>query len=391
MFVEVDPRNTHWFGVPLPTLHVMPLLLGLLLLIQSSNLFGQAAMVRIPGDITCPQCTVEIAVQAKLPIPTDTRLVYPAISVSRDGRGGYYLTGVRDDPFVMHFGPDGRTLRRFGRRGQGPGEYDEPALVMVDPTDSVWVIDRGLRRITIYDSTLRFARTFTIAEINVASGLMLPDGTLLLTGVANTSTGIGHPFHSVSRDGRWIHSFGGQGIAVAPDRLVDQMRGLAMTTRHDLWISHTNRYVLEHRAAGGELLTTLAIESEWFKPWRTNRFPIYGMPEPTLVGVSTDASGIVWAFIVVAAESYRPRPQPSEGSGGVRREERSFSFDEAFANYDTIVQAIDPQGKRVLASRRLRGPVFVTPGSPSTLARLQTAPSGEQHFEVFVPRLTRSR
>ncbi len=66
-----------------------------------------------------------------------------------DSRGQLYVSdwGV---PSIAVLAPDGRLLRRIGRRGAGPGEFSNPTGVQVLRSDSVQVYDLQLRRITVF-------------------------------------------------------------------------------------------------------------------------------------------------------------------------------------------------------------------------------------------------
>ena len=46
--------------------------------------------------------------------------------------------------------PDGTLLDTLGRRGQGPGEFQDPATVEVARGDSVYVFDQDLNRLTVF-------------------------------------------------------------------------------------------------------------------------------------------------------------------------------------------------------------------------------------------------
>jgi len=59
---------------------------------------------------------------------------------------------VVDDqvPTVRAYDQDGRFARTFGRRGQGPGEYDYPGAVAADTSGRVYVRDNRHARVNVY-------------------------------------------------------------------------------------------------------------------------------------------------------------------------------------------------------------------------------------------------
>lgn len=60
------------------------------------------------------------------------------MSVAEDSRGNVFVLDNRGNS-ITKFGPDRRFLLRFGRKGQGPGEFEYPMTVAVDAKDHVVV------------------------------------------------------------------------------------------------------------------------------------------------------------------------------------------------------------------------------------------------------------
>ena len=65
-----------------------------------------------------------------------------------DSRGNVYVADRSSQLLV--FSPEGAVLRKLGRKGQGPGEFDWPQVVRVLPGDSVYAFDSGLQRVTVF-------------------------------------------------------------------------------------------------------------------------------------------------------------------------------------------------------------------------------------------------
>ncbi|HEX2093028.1 MAG TPA: 6-bladed beta-propeller [Longimicrobiaceae bacterium] len=122
-----------------------------------------------------------------------------------DGRGRIF---VADDinHRVAVFRPDGRFLQFMGRRGNGPGEFQQPWLVATDTQDSVFVWDLGLSRITVFDNTLRYRRDFRIPPQWLVTGIeFLPNGRLLVAAYGPNEPGT---LHVLDRNGTRRHTFG---------------------------------------------------------------------------------------------------------------------------------------------------------------------------------------
>jgi hypothetical protein len=85
-----------------------------------------------------------------------------------DGR-----TILSDGQEYAIFGADGRLAGRFARSGQGPGEIAFLTAIWQDNTDSVWTVDPGTRRVSVFAPDLSFARSFQIPNWGDQSGISL--------------------------------------------------------------------------------------------------------------------------------------------------------------------------------------------------------------------------
>jgi DNA-binding beta-propeller fold protein YncE len=57
---------------------------------------------------------------------------------------------------IMRFSADGRLLGQFGRRGNGPGEFQLPHSVVVDRQGRIYVSDRDNERVEVFDGSGKF-------------------------------------------------------------------------------------------------------------------------------------------------------------------------------------------------------------------------------------------
>lgn len=57
---------------------------------------------------------------------------------------------------VVKFSKDGKFLKAWGKRGSGPGEFDEPHSIAMDSKGRVFVADRKNNRIEIFDQEGKF-------------------------------------------------------------------------------------------------------------------------------------------------------------------------------------------------------------------------------------------
>jgi hypothetical protein len=106
---------------------------------------------------------------------------------------------------VRVFEPNGRLVRVIGREGRGPGEFEAPWTVAVDPTDSLWVWDDALRRFSVFSPDGAFARSFVSPQPWLVTNIRFPpSGTVLLAAFGRAD---GYGLHRLTRDGQTIDEF----------------------------------------------------------------------------------------------------------------------------------------------------------------------------------------
>lgn len=120
-------------------------------------------------------------------------------------------------PDIRIFDPEGRHLHTFGRRGEGPEDFDSPVLMGKLPGDTLVVVDRLLRRINLYHPEEGFIRGATAApEIQgylltvgmFASGSVLVQRTEWTEDLPNGFFRFPTRYRSVALDGSLEHDFG---------------------------------------------------------------------------------------------------------------------------------------------------------------------------------------
>ncbi len=71
--------------------------------------------------------------------------------VEVDAAGRIYVADAQANE-VRLFGPDGRHVRTIGRKGGGPGEFQNVGGLMLDPRGRLWVVDQNLGRFSVFDT-----------------------------------------------------------------------------------------------------------------------------------------------------------------------------------------------------------------------------------------------
>ena len=78
--------------------------------------------------------------------------------VAFDAAGNIFVSDGFGNARVAKFDRDGRFLKSWGSRGNGQGQFDMPLSVAVDAKGSVYVADRGNKRIQVFDNEGGFQR-----------------------------------------------------------------------------------------------------------------------------------------------------------------------------------------------------------------------------------------
>lgn len=152
-------------------------------------------------------------------------------------RNGNTWAGDQYNFRVQVFGPDGAFVRSVGGEGNGPGQFVNrnsgqmgPEAIRVDPTNRVFVADRGGSKVNVYDGdTFEFLFDFGDNDWVDLTGLALSaDGTVYI-GDQGTD-GI----EAWSPSGEYLFSFATDGVFSRVEALaVDDARNLLFATNED--------------------------------------------------------------------------------------------------------------------------------------------------------------
>ncbi|MDX1645714.1 MAG: hypothetical protein R3304_01120 [Longimicrobiales bacterium] len=126
-------------------------------------------------------------------------------------------------------GEDGVLRWRFGREGQGPGEFLDVGDVAVDAAGTLIVLDSDLGRITRLGPTGAVVRQIRLPEGYWRSVAPLPDGSFVLAGVDAA-----RPFVQVDPKGRVLDRFGAPWAGFAGLSLI-QRQGSVISAPDGRW------------------------------------------------------------------------------------------------------------------------------------------------------------
>jgi len=82
--------------------------------------------------------------------------------VAWDAAGNAYIADGYVNSRVAKIDKDGNWLKSWGESGDQSGQFNTPHSIAIDAHDSIYVADRGNRRIQVFDTDGKFLRQFTI-------------------------------------------------------------------------------------------------------------------------------------------------------------------------------------------------------------------------------------
>jgi sugar lactone lactonase YvrE len=123
--------------------------------------------------------------------------------------------GQNPNDRIVVFSPDGKTIvRQFGKRGSGPGEFNQPHALALDAQGRLFVGDRANNRVQILDQSGKFIAEW--AQFSRPSGLFIDRNGMLYS--ADSESGSVNPAHGAWKRGIRIGSVkDGKITAFIPD------------------------------------------------------------------------------------------------------------------------------------------------------------------------------
>lgn len=294
----------------------------------------------IPDDPVCPECEVVLTTLVELEDSPDAPIPAAPSSVVEDGLGRIWLMYANELPLIYE--PDGRLLRELGPRGDGPGEYQYPAMLGPLPGDSVLLFEWSRASLIVLDPELTQSRAIRMdprAAPRGVQSLHWPDSVLVSTSVSAYGSSLDpYRLYDLSDTTTLLASFGGEGPA--PDPLsAPRSHRIVPAAGGGFWAWRSSSYELDHWTMGGVRLQTIERTPEWFGS------ESLGLAQPGIQDVVEDAQGRLWVIV------HMPRPNWEDAlpvlPPGVRElPVEAIEFDKL---YRTTVEVLLPDEKRVLA------------------------------------------
>ena len=151
---------------------------------------------------------------------TEPDYFYQPNAVYVDKNGEIYVSeghssGANANARILKFSKDGKLIRSFGKKGTGPGEFDQPHALAMDSKGRLYVGDRSNNRIQIFDKNFKFIAEWK--QFSRPSGVFIDKKTDTIY-VADSESGSVNPPHGAWKRGIRIGKVkDGKVLAFIPD------------------------------------------------------------------------------------------------------------------------------------------------------------------------------
>jgi hypothetical protein len=183
--------------------------------------------------------------------------------VELDSLGNIYVLDSKMSR-VVKYDRDGKFTFRFGEKGVGPGEFEDPRAIALDTSGRIYVLDFG--KVIIFDEGGSLVKSFNFDFMGIDIALN-DKGNILILGARDKQL-----FHLYDREGKYLYSFGE--LVDSPEEF-SRIRGASLfRTPLRLWAIRNKIFVMNPYK-----YEIRVYEDEKLKSKLTRRSPDYLKPE----------------------------------------------------------------------------------------------------------------
>lgn len=142
---------------------------------------ADTVVARVSGEVPAAAVRSLVPELAIAPDIDDVSLFTNVFEFDVDRQGRFWVFDISSNTLFL-FGADGTLLRRIGRQGAGPGEFNSNNGMVVLPDDGVALLDARNGRVSFLGADGEYARGWTIPTgFSTSNGLITDrSGTLFL-------------------------------------------------------------------------------------------------------------------------------------------------------------------------------------------------------------------
>lgn len=112
--------------------------------------------------------------------------------IATDSDNNIYVLDNKEKVLYL-FNETGIFQNSIGRSGQGPGEFQRPIAIYIDPKDIIYILDDRNRRVEIFDSEANYIRSITFTEFPIGGGKKIitdKKGNLYISGYYSNANSV---------------------------------------------------------------------------------------------------------------------------------------------------------------------------------------------------------
>lgn len=299
----------------------------------------------IPSDRSCARCRIHIHKIAELP-PGARAQATLGSRVVRNRVGLFFVAPTVEQGVIAMHDAEGRFLRAVGRRGGGPGEFDDITALAVSPADSLYVLHRG-NRFSVLGPDATYARSFASpllisrahfgvdreGRVVVAEGSMgAPGGILSL--------------HRIGAAGELSRTVRADALGPAASSAYGP---LAITAGGDLFASPRSPYVMDRFDRAGRWQARFVRELSWFpREWDRRR----AVSRPVVNAITARSDGRIWVSLLRPNRNWVPPEVPPKDARG-ETAPVMLTAPQAIDRFDHVLELFDPATGRIVASAQI--------------------------------------
>lgn len=300
-----------------------------------------------------------------------------------DSEGQHWIA---DNSSIQVFDANGNWIRRVGREGEGPGEFDDAFPLAALPGGGVLAFDRSQARASDFTADGRLGTTVrTLSEVQWAS--VLESGALILNRVYVDEDAPGRILWVVKPGQSLDRPTAMEPVEINRFRPWDTTRLLAPSTKSpdQFWAAVKNRYHVElWDVSTGRRTAVFTRDVDWFPDVVVeaggNQVSPSKPPPASLESVYQDTNGLVWLAVSVPAPDFAAHLREE-----VYGDRTVWVPDNPSNLWVSMVEVFDPASGEIVYSQRFdRRIIKILGGHPVAVSFPEIDPSGVESIRVVL-------
>jgi len=182
---------------------------------------------------------------------------YKPFDISLDSNGNVYVADSGNHR-IQKYSPDGELLASYGRKGQGPGEFQIMGGIAVDNQGQMYVTDRSTNRLKVLSSEGNEIKNIATMKITGEIALMSSGESVLTRGLFFSQESYPGLIQIVGEDGKILRTAGTQELYEDWDcyRYFNRT-SFALDKKDNLYLAYATRNKIERYTPEGTLSMTI--------------------------------------------------------------------------------------------------------------------------------------